>query len=89
MGLGGDPRGCRATVELDEDGVSPSSAEPWVQSEGGRGPAAGHRRWQAGTSCPRRQGIDPRFGAIDYAQIAKWRYYTCRNSDRINISSDD
>ncbi|ORY70128.1 uncharacterized protein BCR38DRAFT_100313 [Pseudomassariella vexata] len=32
-----------------------------------------------------RQGIDPRTGAIDYAQIAKRRYFTCRNSDKINI----
>lgn len=34
-----------------------------------------------------RQGIDPRYGAIDYAQIARRKYYTCRNSDRINIPS--
>lgn len=32
-----------------------------------------------------RQGIDPRFGEIDYAQVAKRRYFTCRNSGRINI----
>lgn len=32
-----------------------------------------------------RQGIDPRYGAIDYAQIAKRKYYTCRNSDKVNI----
>lgn len=32
-----------------------------------------------------RQGIDPRYGAIDYNQIARRRYYTCRNSDSINI----
>ncbi|KAF3769860.1 hypothetical protein M406DRAFT_86676 [Cryphonectria parasitica EP155] len=32
-----------------------------------------------------RQGIDPRYGAIDYAQIAKRKYYTCRNCDRVNI----
>lgn len=34
-----------------------------------------------------RQGIDPRYGAIDYAQIARRKYYTCQNSDRINIPS--
>lgn len=32
-----------------------------------------------------RQGIDPRYGAIDYNQITRRRYYTCRNSDSINI----
>ncbi|KAI8947636.1 hypothetical protein F4801DRAFT_495354 [Xylaria longipes] len=32
-----------------------------------------------------RQGIDPRFGAIDYAQIAKRKYFTCRNSGNVNI----
>ncbi|KAI8635068.1 Pkinase-domain-containing protein [Xylariaceae sp. FL1651] len=32
-----------------------------------------------------RQGIDPRFGAIDYAQIAKRKYFTCRNGGNINI----
>lgn len=32
-----------------------------------------------------RQGIDPRYGAIDWAQIAKRRYYTCQNSNGINI----
>lgn len=42
-----------------------------------------------GNLIPRvpRQGIDPRYGAIDYAQIARRKYYTCRNSDRINIPS--
>ncbi|GAW11210.1 hypothetical protein ANO14919_005520 [Xylariales sp. No.14919] len=32
-----------------------------------------------------RQGIDPRFGAIDYAQIAKRKYFTCRNGGNVNI----
>lgn len=32
-----------------------------------------------------RQGIDPRFGAIDYAQIAKRKYFTCRDSGNVNI----
>lgn len=32
-----------------------------------------------------RQGIDPRFGAVDYAQIAKRKYFTCRNSKDANI----
>lgn len=32
-----------------------------------------------------RQGFDPRTGEIDFMEIAKRRYYTCRNCDRINI----
>ncbi|KAH9429909.1 hypothetical protein MCOR02_009637 [Pyricularia oryzae] len=32
-----------------------------------------------------RQGIDPRSGELDYAQINKKRFYTCRYSDTVNI----
>lgn len=32
-----------------------------------------------------RQGFDPRTGDIDYMEISKRKYYTCRNCDRINI----
>jgi len=32
-----------------------------------------------------RQGIDPRFGEIDYAQIARRKYFTCQNRDGISI----
>ena len=32
-----------------------------------------------------RQGFDARTGEIDYMEIAKRKYYTCRNCDRINI----
>jgi protein-serine/threonine kinase len=32
-----------------------------------------------------RQGIDPREGAVDYAQISKRKYFTCRNSSNMNI----
>ncbi|KAK3375394.1 hypothetical protein B0H63DRAFT_278301 [Podospora didyma] len=40
-----------------------------------------------GTLIPRipRQGIDPRYGEIDYMEVAKRKYFTCRNCDRINI----
>lgn len=40
-----------------------------------------------GTLLPRipRQGIDPRTGALDYAEISKRRYFTARNSARVNI----
>ncbi|KAL5629881.1 hypothetical protein BROUX41_001487 [Berkeleyomyces rouxiae] len=32
-----------------------------------------------------RQGIDPREGPIDYAQIARRRFYTCPYSNKVNI----
>lgn len=32
-----------------------------------------------------RQGIDPREGAVDYAQIARRKYFTCRNRSNMNI----
>ncbi|TVY56169.1 Serine/threonine-protein kinase ppk6, partial [Lachnellula cervina] len=32
-----------------------------------------------------RQGIDSRTGEIDYAEVAKRRYFTARNSGRVNI----
>ncbi|KAK5664026.1 hypothetical protein OQA88_240 [Cercophora sp. LCS_1] len=40
-----------------------------------------------GSLIPRvpRQGFDPRTGDVDFAQVAKLRYFTCRNCDRINI----
>lgn len=40
-----------------------------------------------GTLIPRlpRQGIDPRSGELDYAQINKKIFYTCRYSDKVNI----
>ena len=40
-----------------------------------------------GTLIPRvpRQAIGTRFGEIDFAEISKLKYFTCRNCDRINI----
>ena len=73
-----------AYVELDEDGTI-------TKLDGDLGPIWGNENLRSGADVgkliPRipRQGIDPRFGAVDYAQITKRRYYTCRNSDRINI----
>ncbi|KAI0390530.1 Pkinase-domain-containing protein [Xylariaceae sp. FL0594] len=32
-----------------------------------------------------RQGIDPRYGAVDYAQIAKRKYFTCCGAGGVNI----
>lgn len=73
-----------ANVTLDEEGtvtkLSGDLASIW-------GPDNLQLGIDVGKLIPRipRQGIDPRYGAIDYAQIAKRRYYTCRNCDRINI----
>ncbi|KAH8890746.1 Pkinase-domain-containing protein [Thozetella sp. PMI_491] len=73
-----------AQVDLDEDGVITSVS-------GALGPIWGDEKLKPGIDIgkliPRipRQGFDPRTGEIDYAQIAKRRYYTCRNSERINI----
>ncbi|TPX17374.1 uncharacterized protein E0L32_012160 [Thyridium curvatum] len=73
-----------AYVTVDEEGTVSSLT-------GALGPIWGDDNLRSGTDIGRlipripRQGIDPRYGAIDYAQIAKHRFYTCRNSGRINI----
>ncbi|KAL0473653.1 serine/threonine protein kinase [Neurospora intermedia] len=73
-----------AYLTLDEEGVV-------LKLSGALGPIWGDENLKPGMDVgkliPRipRQGFDPRTGEIDYAQIAKRRYYTCRNSDRINI----
>lgn len=73
-----------AFVELDEEGTV-------TKLTGDMGSIWGDETLRPGMDVgkliPRipRQGIDPRYGAIDYAQIARRRYYTCRNCDRINI----
>ena len=73
-----------ANVDVDEDGTV-------LKLSGALGPIWGNDTLQPGMDIGRlipripRQGIDPRFGEIDYREIAKRRYYTCRNSDRINI----
>lgn len=73
-----------AFVELDEDGAV-------TKLNGDLGSIWGDENLRPGMDVgkliPRipRQGIDPRYGAIDYAQIARRRFYTCRNCDKINI----
>ena len=73
-----------ANVGLDEDGIV-------VKLSGALGPIWGDENLKPGMDIGRlipripRQGIDPRFGELDYAQIAKRKYFTCRNCDRINI----
>ncbi|KAF3063863.1 Serine/threonine-protein kinase ppk6 [Daldinia childiae] len=73
-----------ALVSLDDDGIV-------TKVSGDMGPIWGDENLQPGMDIgkliPRipRQGIDPRYGAIDYAQIAKRRYFTCRHGGKINI----
>lgn len=73
-----------AHVDVDEDGTV-------LKVSGALGPIWGNEHLQPGQDIgsliPRvpRQGIDPRFGEVDYREIARKKYYTCRNSDRINI----
>ena len=73
-----------AYVDVDEDGTV-------LKLSGALGPIWGNDNLQPGLDVGRlipripRQGIDPRFGEVDYREIARRRYYTCRNCDRINI----
>ncbi|OTA59923.1 Pkinase-domain-containing protein [Hypoxylon sp. EC38] len=73
-----------AMVSLDEDGIV-------TKVSGATGPIWGDENLRPGMDIgkliPRipRQGIDPRYGAVDYAQIAKRKYFTCRNGEKVNI----
>ncbi|CAN8097053.1 unnamed protein product [Discula destructiva] len=73
-----------AHVALDEEG-SVTNLTGDLESIWGIG--AWRPGMDVGDLIPRipRQGIDPRYGAIDYNQIARRRYYTCRNANSINI----
>lgn len=73
-----------AYVTLDEDGVVTNLTGELLSIWGDDSLKPG---LDVGKLVPRipRQGIDPRYGAIDYAQIARRKYYTCRNCERINI----
>lgn len=73
-----------ATITLGEEGIvdklDGALAAIW-------GDASLKPGMDVGQLIPRipRQGIDPRTGEIDYAQLNKRRFYTCRNSERVNI----
>jgi protein-serine/threonine kinase len=70
-----------AYVTLGEEGLV-------TKLSGSLGPIWGDEKLQPGMDIgkliPRisRQGINPE---IDYAQVAKRKYYTCRNSERVSI----
>ncbi|KAI0603024.1 hypothetical protein F4775DRAFT_531837 [Biscogniauxia sp. FL1348] len=73
-----------ALLSLDDDGVvTKITGDPlpiWGQANLQPGMDVG----KLITRIPR-QGIDPRYGAIDYAQIAKRKYFTCLYGGKINI----
>ncbi|KAH8175821.1 protein kinase domain-containing protein [Sarocladium implicatum] len=73
-----------ANVVLDEEGVvqsiSGSSQAIWGMNPGRKG-------FDIATLIPRtpRQGINPNTGDVDFAQIARRRYFTSVNAKRTNI----
>ncbi|KAJ2898707.1 serine/threonine protein kinase [Zalerion maritima] len=73
-----------AFVAIDDEGTI-------SKVSGDTGPIWGETEIKTGTDIgkliPRipRQGIDPRFGEVDFAQISNRRFFTCRNCERINI----
>ncbi|KAI1148067.1 hypothetical protein F4825DRAFT_114735 [Nemania diffusa] len=73
-----------ALLSLDEDGVVTTITGNTLPIWGLESIAPGIDVGKLIARIPR-QGIDPRFGAVDYAQIAKRKYFTCRNGGNINI----
>jgi protein-serine/threonine kinase len=73
-----------AYIFLDDDGIV-------TRVTGSTEPIWGDDLCTAGTDIGRiipripRQGIDPRTGEIDYAEVAKRKYFTARNVNGINI----
>jgi protein-serine/threonine kinase len=73
-----------ATLSLDDDAkvtsMSGSTGAIW-------GDGMTRTGMDVGKLLPKipRQGIDGRTGEIDYAEIAKRKYFTARNSGRVNI----
>ncbi|TDZ31297.1 Serine/threonine-protein kinase ppk6 [Colletotrichum spinosum] len=73
-----------ANIELDDDGliqkISGATAPIWGFDS--LRPGA-----DVGKLIPRipRQGIDPRTGEVDFAQIARRKFFTCPNPAKVNI----
>lgn len=73
-----------AYIDVDEEGLV-------LKLSGALGPIWGNEKLQPGQDIglliPRisRQGIDPRFGELDYREIARKKYYTCRTNQGVNI----
>ncbi|KAH8673604.1 serine/threonine-protein kinase ppk6 [Xylariales sp. PMI_506] len=73
-----------ALVDLDDDGIVTKISGETGGIWGADAVRPGMDVGKLITRIPR-QGIDPRYGAIDYAQIAKRKYFTCPNSGKTNI----
>ena len=73
-----------AFLRLDDDGLvtkaTGDTSYIWGEDELQPGTDVG----ELVTRVPR-QGIDPRFGPVDYAQIARRKFFTCPNKAKINI----
>lgn len=73
-----------ALIRLDGDGIVKGL-------EGSTGPIWGESVAAAGVDIGRlvpripRQGIDPRCGELDYAEVVRQRYFTARNHNRANV----
>jgi protein-serine/threonine kinase len=73
-----------ATIKLNDDAKVTAIV-------GSTGPIWGEAMARAGMDIGKlipkmpRQGIDSRTGEIDYAEVAKRKYFTARNSARVNI----
>ncbi|KAI1117939.1 hypothetical protein F5Y14DRAFT_291068 [Nemania sp. NC0429] len=73
-----------AVLSLDEEGIVTNITGNTLAIWGQESLVPGMDVGKLITRIPR-QGIDPRFGAVDYAQIAKRKYFTCRNGGNVNI----
>ncbi|KAI0971633.1 hypothetical protein F4678DRAFT_472156 [Xylaria arbuscula] len=73
-----------AFVTLDDDGVVTKITGDTLPIWGQQNIATGLDIGKLIARIPR-QGIDPRYGEVDYAQIAKRKYFTCRNAGNANI----
>ncbi|RYP52988.1 hypothetical protein DL768_001982 [Monosporascus sp. mg162] len=73
-----------ALLSLDDDGLVTKATGDTVYIWGEDNIEPGTDVGDLVTRVPR-QGIDPRFGPVDYAQIAKRRFFTCRNSGDVRI----
>ncbi|KAI1821336.1 hypothetical protein F4861DRAFT_519230 [Xylaria intraflava] len=72
-----------AFLRLDEDGIVTSITGSTMPIWGQENLVPGIDVGNLISRIPR-QGIDPRFGAVDYAQIAKRKYFTSRNGGNVN-----
>lgn len=75
-----------AFLSLDDDGLVTKASGDTLYIWGKEKLEPGTDVGKLITRIPR-QGIDPRFGPVDYAQIAKRKFFTCRNNGNVNIPS--